>query len=222
MTRPLRIDFISDVACPWCVIGLRSLQEALHKLDGAVIADIKLGAFELNPGIAPEGENIAEHVRKKYGASADRSALVRQAIKAHGEALGFAFNYSAESRIWNTFDAHRLLHLAAGEGRALALKEALFKATFTDQRATNDPDVLVNAAEEAGLDAARARQIVESDTFADAVRVEEQLWRSRGIEAVPSIIFDAQWLIQGAQSPEAYERAIRQIISGQAQEAPAN
>src|SRR5690606_1737593 len=141
MATPLRIDFVSDVACPWCVVGLRSLMTAIGRIGDAVEAEIHFQPFELNPDMPPEGENAAEHVQKKYGSSAERSAASRQAIKQSGEALGFAFNYGPESRIWNTFDAHRLLHWAETEGRQLQLKEALFKANFTDQLSTSDHEV---------------------------------------------------------------------------------
>src|SRR5690606_27517125 len=122
MAEKLRIDFISDVVCPWCVIGLRALAIALDRVGADV--EFHLQPFELNPDMAPEGENVTEHVARKYGSSAERSQGVRQAIKDHGAALGFTFNTSPESRIWNTFDAHRLLHWADLEGKGLPLKEA--------------------------------------------------------------------------------------------------
>lgn len=219
MPQPLRIDFISDVACPWCVIGLRSLLQALDAVGDEVRAEIRFQPFELNPNMAPEGENTAEHVQKKYGSSPERSAAARQAIKDSGTAFGFTFNYGPESRIWNTFDAHRLLHWAGLEGKQLELKEALFKSNFTDQRPTNDPDALATAVAEAGLDPARARQILASDEFASEVRAEEEHWRSNGIQAVPSVIFNQRWLIQGGQPPQVFEQAIRDIVAGTAQEA---
>ncbi|MGE0740825.1 MAG: DsbA family oxidoreductase [Hyphomonadaceae bacterium] len=213
MATPLRIDFISDVACPWCVIGLRSLQTALRALGNEVEADIHLQPFELNPDMGPEGENTTEHVQRKYNSTAERSAAVRQAIHDNGAALGFTFNYSPDSRIWNTFDAHRLLHWAALEGRQLELKDALFKANFTDQLSTSDHEVLARAAAAAGLDEARAREILASDAYTLEVRTDEEHWRGNGIQAVPSVIFNNQWLIQGAQPPEVFERAIRKMIS---------
>lgn len=219
MTQTLRIDFISDVACPWCVIGLRSLQQALAAVGDEVKAEIRFQPFELNPNMAPEGENTAEHIQKKYGASPERSAASRQAIKDSGAQLGFTFNYSPESRIWNTFDAHRLLHWAGLEGKQLALKEALFKSNFTDQRPTNDPNALADAVAEAGLDPARARATLASDEFVAEVRAEEEHWRRNGIQAVPSVIFNERWLIQGGQPPHLFEQAIREIIAGTAKEA---
>ncbi len=217
MATPLRIDFVSDVACPWCVVGLRSLLTALDKVGGEVEANIHFQPFELNPYMPPEGENAAEHVQKKYGSTPERSAAARQTIRQSGEALGFTFNYGPDSRIWNTFDAHRLLHWAGMEGRQLQLKEALFKANFTDQLSTGDHDVLVSAAKAAGLDEARAREILDSDEFAEDVRREQEVWRNRGINAVPSVIFNQRWMIQGGQPPQVFEQAIRQILAGTVQ-----
>ncbi|WP_135212956.1 DsbA family oxidoreductase [Vitreimonas flagellata] len=219
MTQTLRIDFVSDVACPWCVVGLRSLLQALDAVGDQVKAEIRFQPFELNPNMAPEGENTTEHIQRKYGASPERSAASRQAIKDSGAQLGFTFNYGPESRIWNTFDAHRLLHWAGLEGKQLALKEALFKSNFTDQRPTNDADALADAVAEAGLDPARARQILASDEFAAEVRAEEEQWRRNGIQAVPSVIFNERWLIQGGQPPQVFEQAIREIVAGTGREA---
>lgn len=219
MSQPLRIDFISDIACPWCVIGLRSLLVALDNLGGEVEAQIRFWPFELNPDMPPEGENTTEHVQKKYGSNAERSVAVRQAIKEHGEALGFTFNYGPDSRIWNTFDAHRLLAWALPQGKQLALKQALFKSNFTDQRPSNDAAALLDAVREAGLDVTGAREVLESGAFADEVRAEEEQWRANGISAVPSVIFNQRWLIQGGQPPQLFEQAMRDIITGNAKEA---
>ena len=216
MATPLRIDFVSDVACPWCVIGLRSLMKALEAVGDDVEAEIHFQPFELNPDMAPEGENTTEHVIKKYGSNPERSAASRNAMKESGDALGFTFNYGPQSRIWNTFDAHRLLHWAGVEGRQLELKEALFKANFTDQLSTSDHEVLVGAAKAAGLDERRARQVLASGEFTDEVRREEMLWRNRGINAVPSVVFNERWMIQGGQPPHVFEQAIRQIVDGSA------
>lgn len=216
--QPLRIDFVSDVACPWCVIGLRGLITALDRVGDAVKAEIHLQPFELNPDMAPEGENTAEHVAKKYGSTREQSNGVRQIIAERGAELGFTFTYSPASRIWNTFDAHRLLHWASLDGKALRLKEALFKLNFTDQRSTSDHAALLDAVRDAGLDLERARAVLASDEYAVDVRAEEALWRGRGIHTVPSAIFNGRWLVQGGQPPEVFEQAIRDIVSGAAQE----
>jgi predicted DsbA family dithiol-disulfide isomerase len=219
LAQPIRIDFVSDVACPWCVVGLRSLLKAIEAT--GVKADIHFQPFELNPDMPPEGENTTEHVQKKYGSTAERSTAARQAIKDQGAAYGFDFNYGPESRIWNTFDAHRLLHWAGLEGKQLELKEALFKANFTDQQSTSDHDVLAKAAASAGLDEKRAREILSSGEFTKEVRSDEQLWRNRGIQAVPSIVFNQRWMIQGGQPTQVFEQALRQVMASPAEEARA-
>jgi predicted DsbA family dithiol-disulfide isomerase len=219
MAKKLRIDFVSDVACPWCVVGLRSLRAALDKVGDEVEADIHFQPFELNPDMPPEGENTTEHVQKKYGSTAERSAAARNAIREAGANFGFDFNYNSESRIWNTFDAHRLLHWAGLEGKQLEMKEALFAANFTQQKSTSDHAVLVEAAKAAGLDGDRAREILESDEFIAEVRAEQAVWRNRGINAVPSVIFEGRWMIQGGQPPQIFEQAIRQIVAGTAKAA---
>jgi predicted DsbA family dithiol-disulfide isomerase len=221
MAKQLRIDFVSDVACPWCVIGLRSLMRALDAVGDEVEAEIHFQPFELNPDMPPEGENTTEHVQKKYGADPARSAASRNAIRDSGEALGFRFAYDANSRIWNTFDAHRLLYWAGIEGRQLEMKEALFTVNFTEQKSTSDHEVLVGAAKAAGLDAGAARDVLKSGAYAAEVRHEEDVWRNRGISAVPSVIFNQRWMIQGGQPPKVFEQAIRQIVEGTASEARA-
>jgi predicted DsbA family dithiol-disulfide isomerase len=217
----LKIDFVSDVSCPWCVVGLKSLEQALERVSGEVSAEIHFQPFELNPQMPPEGQDIAEHIAQKYGSTPEQMERSREGIRARGAELGFTFNMEKRGRIYNTFDAHRLLHWAGLEGRQLELKEQLFKTNFTDQKATSDHEVLAGAAKAAGLDETRAREILASGEFADEVRRDEDLWRNRGISAVPSVIFNQRWMIQGGQPPKVFEQAIRQIISGQAEAAQA-
>ncbi|WP_311270361.1 DsbA family oxidoreductase [Sphingobium sp. WCS2017Hpa-17] len=211
MADHLKIDFVSDVACPWCIIGLKGLQAALERLDGEVIADIRFQPFELNPEMGTEGQNLGEHIAQKYGSTPEQSAASRAMIMDRAAALGFTITMSPDSRIYNTFNAHRLLYWAGEEGRQTDLKLALFRAYFTDGRNVADHAVLLDAVEEAGLDRKRALTILESDMFAAAVRDEEALWRSRGINSVPAIIVNEKYLISGGQSAEAFEQALRQI-----------
>ncbi|MBI5256190.1 MAG: DsbA family oxidoreductase [Burkholderiales bacterium] len=213
---PLKIDFVSDVSCPWCVIGLQALDEALRRLEGTVAAELHFQPFELNPQMPPEGQDIGEHLQQKYGATPEQSERNREAIRARGAELGFEFRMDRRSRIYNTFDAHRLLHWAEGEGRQAALKRALFKAYFTDGLNPGDPVVLERLAGEVGLDAARAREILAGDAFAAEVREAERFYTGHGIHAVPSVIVNDRHLIQGGQPAEVFEQALRQIATGQA------
>lgn len=210
---PLRIDFVSDVSCPWCAVGLASLQQALARLDGEVTAEIHFQPFELNPQMAAAGEDSTEHLVRKYGSSAEQIDTNREAIRARGAALGFTFNMDRRSRVYNTFDAHRLLHWAELEGRQLALKQILLRAYFTDGEDVSAHDTLARLAAEAGLDAERARQILSSNDYADEVRAQEQFFQSRGIHSVPATIINGHHLISGGQPPEAFEQALRQIAA---------
>jgi predicted DsbA family dithiol-disulfide isomerase len=214
--KHVRIDFVSDVVCPWCVIGLKALEQALDKASDVVAADIHFQPFELNPNMPPEGQNIAEHVAQKYGADPERSRGTRELIRNSAAALGFTINSGPDSRIWNTFDAHRLLHWAAAEGKQAELKTALFEAYFTHGQNPGAEDVLVAAAEKAGLDGAAAREVLTSGRYIDEVRADERFWREQGVNAVPAIVLDRKYMILGGQPPEAFERVLRKLAAEEA------
>jgi predicted DsbA family dithiol-disulfide isomerase len=215
MTTPLKIDFVSDVSCPWCVIGLRSLEQALERIGSDTGADIHFQPFELNPQMPPEGQDIAEHLAQKYGSTREQLLRNQEAIRARGAELGFTFDMGKRSRVYNTFDAHRLLHWAELEGRQRELKRALFAAYFTDGRDPSDREVLIELATQAGLDPVRAREVLALGLYADEVRERERFYGERGIHAVPSVIVNDQYLIQGGQPVEVFERALRQIAAEQ-------
>ncbi|MGA7437394.1 MAG: DsbA family oxidoreductase [Luteibacter sp.] len=209
MSKKLKIDFVSDVACPWCVIGLGGLERALENLKGVVEPEITFHPFELNPNMVKGGENTVEHIVKKYGIPADEARTNRERIKARAAAVGFTMNTSDASRIYNTFDAHRLMAWAAGSGKQQALKHQLFIVNFTNQADPGDHDTLVAAAEKAGLDPVEAGAVLDSDRYAEEVRRDEALWQSRGISGVPAVIVNDKWLISGGQPPEEFERQLR-------------
>jgi predicted DsbA family dithiol-disulfide isomerase len=213
MKKHIKIDFVSDVSCPWCAIGLQSLQNALQKLDGELDASLTFQPFELNPQMVAEGENITEHLAKKYGSTPEQAAGAQENIRARGAALGFVFNMDKRGRIYNTFNAHRLLHWAEGEGegKQAALKKALLTAYFTDGENPSDSALLVRVAASVGLDAARAQAILDSDEFAAEVRAQERFYQQAGINSVPAIILNDKHLISGGQPPEVFEQALRQI-----------
>jgi len=213
MPHFLKIDFVSDVSCPWCVVGLLSLETALSRLEGEVEVEMRFQPFELNPQMAPEGEDTAEHLRKKYGSTPEQAAAMRENIRARGEALGFTFHMDKRARIYNTFDAHRLLHWAEDTGLQTALKKALFQAYFTDGKDPSQHAVLVQAAESAGLSGDEARAVLAGDEFADAVREQEQFYLNAGIRSVPAVVINDRHLISGGQPPEVFEQALRQIAA---------
>ena len=212
--KTLRIDIVSDVVCPWCAIGLVSLERALQRTQGAVAAELHFQPFELNPQLPAEGEGIGEHLQRKYGMDPAQLADNQERIRARGAALGFVFDFNARSRIWNTFDAHRLLHWAGIEGGQRALKHALLQAYFSEGRNVADHATLVDIASGAGFDAGRAQAILASDDYAAEVREAERFFTRNGINGVPAVIIERKHLVSGGQPVEVFERALREIAAG--------
>lgn len=211
----MRIDFISDIVCPWCAIGLYSLEAAAARIPGLVL-DLHFHPFELNPDMGPEGQDIEEHLAHKYGAGPAQLAGTRQAIRERGAALGFDFRMEARSRIVNTRDGHRLLHWADeafGGAVQRTLKVALLKSYFTDGRNVSDPAVLLELATAAGLPEAQARELLAGDRYAAEVTAAEAEVHAQGIHAVPAIIVNQRHLIQGGQSVDVFEKLLRQVAA---------
>ena len=215
MATSLKIDFVSDISCPWCIIGLRGLEEALERTAGVVSADIHFHPFELNPMMAKEGESVAEHIFQKYGRTPEQSVETRQMIQDRAAEVGFTINSGPDSRIYNSFDAHRLLHWAGtlGGDSQRQLKHRLFEAYFTDQRDPSDHRVLLDVVDKAGLDRAAAAAVLSSDAYAEDVRRAEHHWQSNGVHSVPAIIINDRYLISGGQPPDAFEKALRSIAA---------
>lgn len=216
MTEPLKIDFVSDVVCPWCAVGLGALDEALRRLDGHVQADVHFQPFELNPQMAPEGEDVVDHLVRKYGSTPEEMSARWQQLCERAEAVGYHFKRERGGRIWNTFDAHRLLHWAGvsvGPAAQRGLKQALLRAYHEQQAAIGHTSALLAAVAAAGLDAAQAAAILAGDTYAAEVRERQAFYAQAGIRAVPSVIINDQYLLQGGQPPEAFEQALREIAT---------
>jgi len=210
MEKPhLDIAFVSDVACPWCAIGLASLERALAGIAGEIDANVHVEPFELNPAMGPEGAETVAYLARKYGRTPGQVAEAQARIRERGAAVGFAFG--ERKHVWNTFNAHRLLHWAGLEGRARDLKRALLLAYHGEGRNPGDPDVLVEIASGIGLDAARARAIAEGTEFAAQVREREAHWQARGVAGVPFVVVNDSFAIEGAQPPEVFEQAFRKI-----------
>jgi predicted DsbA family dithiol-disulfide isomerase len=212
----LRIDFVSDVVCPWCAIGLASLEQALARVAGEIDVELHVQPFELNPQLSPDGEDAVAHLQAKYRIDEAQIAVNQERIRARGAELGFVFDMARRRRIHNTFDAHRLLHWAGDERRQLDLKRALLRAYFTDGRNVADHDTLVDIAVGVGLPAERARAILATDEFANEVRTVEQFFVQAGITGVPAIVIERKHLISGGQPPEVFEQALRQIAAAKA------
>jgi predicted DsbA family dithiol-disulfide isomerase len=220
MTKALKIDFVSDISCPWCAIGLQSLNTALERVSPDISAELHFQPFELNPHMAPEGQDITEHITQKYGISDEQAHANRENIRTRGAQVGFKFSTADEpgggrSRVYNTFDAHRLLHWAEtiSAEKQKALKEALLKTYFTDGQSPGSHDVLARVAGEVGLDTAKAKAVLASDLYAAEVREREQFYERQGIHSVPAIINNDKHLNSGGQPAEVFEQALRQIAA---------
>ena len=207
----MKIDFVSDVACPWCAVGLHSLETALARLGDSVEVDLHFQPFELNPTLPAQGRETVAYLVEKYGSTPERVAQNREAIRQRGAEVGFKFG--DRPWVWNTFNAHRMLHWAGLEGKQRELKHALLTAYHTNAENPGATDVLLRLASEVGLDVERARQILESDEFSEEVRALEQRYQQLGINAVPSMIINDRVLIQGGQPPDAIEQALRQVAA---------
>ena len=213
--KTLKIDFVSDIACPWCAVGLAALEQAIDRVKDTVVVDVHFQPFQLNPQMGPDGQDIGEHLAQKYGSSPEQQAQNYAMIRQRGAELGFDFREKGRGRTYNTFDCHRLLHWAEVEYPHLqnALKKSLLKANFSDGLHIGMHDVLVQAAVAAGLDGERALEILQSDEFTSDVRERQSMYTQAGISSVPAIIINEQHLISGGQPVEVFERALRQIAA---------
>ena len=216
MRTKLKIDFVSDIACPWCAVGLGALEQALDELTQEVQADLHFQPFELNPSMPPGGQDLFEHLNQKYGSTKDQQAQMYQNIKARGEEVGFAFHPTGRGRIFNTFDAHRLLHWAEVTGEPGAqhrLKKAFLQAYQGRGEAIESHEVLLGIVQSLGMDLEAARAILQSDTYAEEVRAKENFYTSAGIHSVPAVIINDRHLISGGQPAQVFVQALRDIAA---------
>lgn len=204
----ITVDIVSDVVCPWCIIGYKKLEKAMQQFEGKARFELAWHAFELNPSMPPEGQDISEHMAQKYGATPEQSKANRERLRHAGSELDFEFSYGDKMRMVNTFDAHRLLHWAGETGKQTALKLALFKAHFTDGKDVSDHDTLVSVVASVGLDEKRARDLLSTNLFAEEVRATEAEWQDRFITGVPAFIFNKKFMVPGAQEADVFANII--------------
>lgn len=212
---PLRIDIVSDVVCPWCIIGYKQVEKALASLDPNIEAEFWWHPFELNPQMVPEGQDIGEHIKQKYGSTPEQSQSNRQRLADIGNGLGFAFSDTKGRRIYNTFAAHKLLSVAGhqyGWRKQTELKLALFKAYFQDDRDVSDEDVLFDVAQSVDLDPAACKAWIADKALTQQVRSEQAHWRDQNITGVPAIIFNQHFMVPGAQSAEVFADVISKVL----------
>lgn len=209
--RPIvQVDIVSDVVCPWCIVGFRQLDRALAAT--GVLARLRWHPFELNPDMPAGGENLRAHIARKYGTSDAQSEASRARLTALGADLGFAFRFTPEMRMVNTFRAHQLLDWAEAQGRQHPLKMALFDAYFTRNEDVSDPETLASVAERAGLDGTGAAAALASGAHAAPVREKQMFWLQKGISGVPSMVFGGKYLVTGAQGEDTYMQLLHRCL----------
>jgi predicted DsbA family dithiol-disulfide isomerase len=211
----MKIEFVSDIACPWCAVGLNALERALDTIGPEFPVELSFQPFELSPDMPPEGADTVQYLGAKYGIGPAQIAQNQAAIRQRGAEVGFTFG--ERSRAWNTFDAHRLLCWAGDEGppgSQRRLKHALLTAYHGEGRNPGDPTLLLALATAAGLDAERARQILSGDDYAATVREREAFWQEAVIHSVPAVVIDRRHLISGGQPPEVFEQELRRVAAG--------
>jgi len=216
MNQTLKIDIVSDVSCPWCIIGYQSISTALKQLEPQVAANITWHAFELNPAMPAEGEDMGEHLQHKYGSSKADFEQTRKMITARGAALGFPFNFKENGRIYNTFNAHRLLFWARQFNKQTELKLALFGLYFTEGGNPSNVEQLLQVVEKVGLPADEARKILESDKFTVEVRAEQAKYQGMGISSVPTFIINDKFKVTGGQAVEKFVEILSEITAQEA------
>ncbi|QOW19258.1 DsbA family oxidoreductase [Lysobacter ciconiae] len=209
--KKLQIDIVSDVMCPWCVIGYKQLAKALE--DIGTPHEIRWHPFELNPQMPAEGQNMREHLAEKYGSTTEQSNANREAMTKAGAELGFEFRFTDDMRMHNTFNVHQLMHWADQQGRKHDLEMAFFTAHFTDGRNLSDKGVLADVAAEIGLDRDEALAVLADQRFAEDVRKAEQYWTGQGIRGVPAVIFNQRHLVSGAQGVETFTDVLNQLAA---------
>tara|TARA_R110001583_G_scaffold4978_7_gene27713 strand:- start:10390 stop:11037 length:648 start_codon:yes stop_codon:yes gene_type:complete len=213
MNNKIQLDIISDVVCPWCIIGYKNLQKAIDELGVNDKIELQWQPFELNPNMPPEGQNLREHVAEKYGSSLQESNQARINISERGAEVGFVFNFFDNMKIVNTRDAHILLEYAHHLGKQTELKLALFSAAFTDQKDVSDRETLLNEVEKIGLDVEQAKAHLEDTSYRDQVIEQELYWQRLGISAVPAVVFNRRSALSGAQPVEAYKQALTELLA---------
>lgn len=216
MKKTIKIDYVSDIACPWCAVGLGSLEQAIKSLENEVDIEIHFKPFELNPDMPPGGQEVFEHLTQKYGKPIEQIRLTQANIRERAEAVGFPFHPEGRKHVYNTFNAHRLLYWAGiecGLNEQYRLKKELLGTYFTLAVSLDDHNNVIDAVKRAGLDTDRAQEILSSDLFTAEVRAEQRKYASMGITSVPSLIFNDKYLLQGAQPSESFAQALRQLAS---------
>lgn len=214
MKPTIRIDVVSDVMCPWCIVGFKRLERAMVQYADRVDFDVHWQPFELNPQMADEGENLRDHLIRKYRISKEDSVRTRETLTELGKRVGFDFQFTDDKRIYNTFKAHQLLHWAGQTNQSQTdLKQALFTAYFTDGKDISQTEVLLEVVASLGWDRLEAEKILSDGRYQEAVKETEEGWLRAGVQGVPAVVFDQRLLVSGAQETDTFAQVVEQVLT---------
>lgn len=212
MNGKIKVDIVSDVVCPWCVIGYKRLDQAITERGLQDRVEIEWQPFEINPDMPPDGEELGAHTARKYGSTPEDSLRFREQMMTLGEELGFAFDFFEGMHIVNTRDAHVLLEYAKEEGRQTELKLHLFELYFNQHKDVSDRKILHGAIRRIGLDVDVAFARLEDEDARNHVQQQEAFWQRRGISGVPTMIFNQSKGLVGAQPVGVYKEVLEELI----------
>lgn len=212
MSKKIKIDLVSDVVCPWCVIGYKRLEQAIKELDIADKIEIEWQPFELNPNMPAQGQDVEEHITEKYGSTPEQQKESQERMTDFGAELGFKFDYFKGMRMANTFDAHVLLDYAKTNGKQTELKMRLMNAFFGERKDVSNRDILKQELEAVGLSATKAFTLLDNEELRTKVRSEENYWKSLGVNSVPTVVFNRKSALTGAQPVAVYKQVLNELL----------
>ncbi|MDO6519648.1 DsbA family oxidoreductase [Zobellia uliginosa] len=212
MAEKIKIDLVSDVVCPWCVIGYKRLERAISEMGIEDKIELEWQPFELNPHMPPEGQNVQEHLTEKYGSSLEDQKLSQERMTEFGEELGFTFDYFDDMRMANTRDAHVLLEYAHEKGKQTELKMRLVTAFFSERKDVSKREVLAEELKAVGLNAEEAMARLDDDNARYEVTSKEQYWQGLGVSSVPTFVFDKKSALTGAQPVEVFKQVLTELV----------
>ena len=208
MESVIKIDVVSDVVCPWCIIGYKRLEQAIQELGLEDKIELEWQPFELNPNMPAEGENLRQHLANKYGTTPEDSVRARDNLTNLGKEVGFDFDYFDGMKMVNTRDAHALLQWAEQFGKQTELKLALFAAFFGQRKDVSDRNTLATILTDIGLDANMGIATLDDASNADSIEYQENQWHQLGVSSVPTVVFNMESAVTGAQPVEVYKQIL--------------
>lgn len=212
LTNKIKIDIISDVVCPWCIIGYKRLQQALKELGAEDKFEIEWHPFELNPDMPAEGEDIIEHMGRKYGMSAEEARSYQEAGKKNFDEIEFPFDFYEGKRIVNTRDAHVLLDFANEKGKQTELELAFFRANFGERKDVSNRQVLGEIVKGIGLDKDVAIARLDDANARKQVQEKESYWQKQGVSSVPTMVINNSSVLNGAYPVGTYKQVLAELL----------